>query len=86
MNAHPTRAEALALWERLADAGYTVTITSITHENMVPKEVFQLFVGPRRMRFTLDELLEVREMLPEGYTLSAPWNNETNQWQVVTVR
>lgn len=85
MNTPPTRDEVLTLWNKLTDAGFTTTITSITHEKMSPATVFQMSVGPRRLRFTLDDLLEVREMLPEGYTLAQPLDNADPRWQIVAV-
>lgn len=77
------RDKAVAVWDALTEAGYTATITSSTHENMLPRTIYQLSVGPRRMRFVLEDLIEVKALLPEGYTLSQPLDNSSPMWTVV---
>jgi hypothetical protein len=82
VNHLPTRAEALAVWTTIADAGYVATITAITHESMAPSTVYQLSVGPKRMRFTLEDLIEVKAMLPSHMTLTQPLDGANPCWQV----
>jgi hypothetical protein len=76
VNHLPTRAEALAVWTTIADAGYVATITAITHESMAPSTVYQLSVGPKRMRFTLEDLIEVKA------NTTLPLDGANPCWQV----